>query len=158
GPRTFAVSVHVSDGHGHQADSPPMTLTLDNTAPTATLSAPASAPEGGTVTVSLTNPFDPSQADTDAGFHYAFALDGGSLAGPTSATTGATPPAAVASPDGPGAHTVRPRVIDQDGGFTESTALVHIDDVAPTARLTGPADGFRGVRGQLRTLSLGATD
>src|SRR5207249_4151754 len=53
-------------------------ITINNVAPTATFSAPASANEGASFNVSLTTPFDPSSTDTGAGFHYSFAT---SLAG-----------------------------------------------------------------------------
>src|SRR5204863_107739 len=46
-------------------------ITVVNVPPTATLNVPATAYENTPFTVSLTNAFDPSSADTSAGFHYA---------------------------------------------------------------------------------------
>ncbi|TML67006.1 MAG: hypothetical protein E6G14_13655 [Actinobacteria bacterium] len=110
-------------------------VTVNNVAPTATANAPSPVAEGSTFVVSLTSPVDPSSVDTAAGFHYAFACNGASLAGSTYALTGTTSSASCFFDDGPSNHTVRMRVIDKDGGFTEYTPSVHVDNVAPTATL-----------------------
>ena len=118
------------------------TVTINNVAPTATVNAPGSVDEGSTFVVSLTSPSDPSSVDAAAGFHYAFACDGASLAGSTYALSGLTGSASCSFDDGPSDHTVRTRIIDKDGGFTEYTADVHVKNVAPTADFSnnGPID------------------
>jgi hypothetical protein len=70
------------------------------------------------VTVVFSNPFDPSAADRDAGFTYSYDLDGDGvfeIAKSTSPTAQFTPPSE-------GVFTVRGRIIDKDGGFSEYTA------------------------------------
>src|SRR5262249_59804336 len=52
-------------------------ITVNNVRPTATLSAPTSVDEAASFAVSLTGGTDVSQADRDAGLHYAYAKDGG---------------------------------------------------------------------------------
>jgi PKD repeat protein len=44
--------------------------------------------------------------------------------------------------DGPSDHTVKARIIDKDGGFSEYTTSVHVRNVAPTASFSndGPVD------------------
>src|SRR5205807_3382556 len=47
-------------------------VTVNNVAPSATFNAPSTANEGDSFGLSLSNPSDPSSADTSAGFTYAF--------------------------------------------------------------------------------------
>jgi hypothetical protein len=149
GPGSFDVAVVVDDGQGHSVTSNVVQLTLANTAPTATLSNDGPVNEGSSVTVAFANAFDPSQADTNAGLHYAFAVGAGSLSGIGYADAGTSPSASFTFDDN-GDYTVTARVIDQDGGYTEYTTEVHVDNVAPTADFTngGPVD-----EGNLATVS-----
>jgi hypothetical protein len=62
--------------------------------------------------------------------------------------------------DGPLTTTATVRVM-ADGSPELSDAktfTITVDNVPPTVLLTGPTDGFQGVSGQARTLTLGATD
>jgi hypothetical protein len=107
---------------------------VNNVPPTATFVVPTqSGNEGSTFTIQLTNAFDPSNADTVAGFTYAFDCGGGyAAAGSTSST-------ACPAVDNPGV-TVRGKIADKDGGTTEYTANVVILNVPPTVGLiTAPA-------------------
>src|SRR5256884_5339023 len=56
-------------------------------APTADLSATTPIDEGSSSTVSFANQSDPSTADTNAGFHYAYSCSNGDLSGATYANT-----------------------------------------------------------------------
>jgi hypothetical protein len=114
-----------------------------NVPPTADISNSGPVDEGGTATISLTNPFDPSADDTSAGFRYAFSCDGGGLpdtyeAADPSATTNCTF-------HDDGVHTVTGRIFDKDDGYTEYSTNVHVNNVAPTVTdvsssgTTGPA-------------------
>ncbi len=107
-------------------------VTVNNVAPTATLSNNGPVNEGSPATISFSNQFDPSSADTAAGFHYAFACDNGSLAAATYAGSGTSASTSCTYPDGPSTHTVRARIIDKDDGFTEYTTDVTVNNVAPT--------------------------
>src|SRR5205823_4027934 len=117
-------------------------VVVHNVAPTATLSNDGPIDEGDSATVSFSGQFDPSNADTAAGFHYANAGDGGTLDESTYMGAAATASTQHSSDDGHSSHTVRARIIDKDGGFTEYTTAVSVDNVAPTATLSndGPVD------------------
>lgn len=129
------------------------TVAINNVAPTAVLSSAASIDEGAAATISFSGQFDPSAADTAAGFRYAFACDGADLSAATYASSGAADSIACPFDDGPGAHLVRARIIDKDGGYTEYTTVVTVNNVAPTATLanSGPID-----EGSAVTISFGA--
>src|SRR5207244_1112750 len=120
------------------------TETVNKFAPTATFSNNGPVDEGSPATVSFTSQSDPSSADTSAGFHYAYACDGGSLAGATYVGSGTTATTQCTYPNGPSDHVVRGRIIDKDGGFTEYTTNVHVNNVAPTVTLTGPTTATEG--------------
>jgi hypothetical protein len=122
----------------------PANITVSNVAPTATFSAPASAAEGVPFNVSFSNPVDPSSADVAAGFHYAFACTGGSLSGATYANSGASASAACTLPDGPGSYSVRARIIDKDGGYSEYTANMTASNLAPSATFQAPDSAALG--------------
>lgn len=68
------------------------------------------------------------------------------------------PPFPVAGLDGPAAITVTLRVTDSNLMSATDTATVNISNALPTAMMTGPLDGYRGVPGQLRTFTVSATD
>ena len=82
--------------------------------------------------------FDPSAADTAAGFRYSYDFDNDGtfeIAGSTSAS--ATVPASYLD-DGPATRTVRGRIADDDGGFTDYTTAITVNNVAPTATFSAP--------------------
>jgi hypothetical protein len=127
GPATRTVTLRVSDGKGGSATSS-ATVSVTNVAPTATFTAPASVNEGSSFAVSLTGASDPSSADTAAGFTYAFDCGSGYGAfGSANSTSCST--------DDNGSRSVKGKVRDQDGGFTEYTAAVAIQNAAPTGTL-----------------------
>ena len=111
-------------------------LVVNNVAPTATLNATTTVDEGMSSAVSLTGPFDPSSVDTAAGFHYAFTCFGGDLSAATYAGSGAASSINCTYDDGFAQHTVKARIIDKDGGFTEYSVLVTVNNVSPIATLT----------------------
>jgi hypothetical protein len=125
-------------------------VTVNNVAPTATFSAPASAIQGTAYSLSMSQPSDPSSADTSAGFTYAF--DCGAGYGP--ATVAAT--ASCNAPDKPSV-TVRGKAIDKDGGYSEYSRTVAVTNVEPsgTVKING---GATYTRSAAVTLTLSATD
>src|SRR5207244_349422 len=92
--------------------------------------------------------------DVTAGLHYSFALSAGGLA-TSYASAGSTNSAAFPFPDGPITATIYSRIFDKDGGYSDYHTPVTVNNVAPTAGLSGPS---AGVRGQTQTFTLGATD
>jgi peptidoglycan/xylan/chitin deacetylase (PgdA/CDA1 family) len=134
----YTLTVTVTDSHGGTG-SDTATVTVRNVAPTATLSNNGPVSEGSPVTVSFTNPFDPSPGDAVAGFHYSFALSPSGLAA-SYAAAGTAASASFTFDDGPANPVVYGRIFDRDNGFTDYTTTVVVNNVAPTATLsnTGP--------------------
>ena len=109
-----------------------MTVNVADTPPTAFLPPELWFTAGVPGVISLAGAYDPSPGETAAGFHYAFATDGASLSGTTYATSGACPSETLTFP-ALGNHTVTARVIDQNGGYTDYTAVL---DVVPATVYT----------------------
>ncbi|QIN83561.1 hypothetical protein GBA63_13630 [Rubrobacter tropicus] len=145
GPATGSVSATATDSDGASRTAT-VNVTITNRDPVAVLDAPASINEGGTATISLAkgnfNTQD-GQADTTAGFHYAFDCNGGPLDGATYASSG-TAASTNCTFDDNGARSVRARIIDKDGGFTEYTRTITVNNVAPTAAFEAPAEVDQG--------------
>ena len=125
GPAMFAVAAQATDDDGG-VGAGSVDVTVNNVAPTAVFNAPTAVDEGSDIGLALTSPFDPSSADTTAGFEYAFDCGDGSGYGAFSSTTTAT----CATADD-GTRAVRGQIRDKDGGVTEYTANVTINNVAP---------------------------
>ncbi|HWI74225.1 MAG TPA: PKD domain-containing protein [Baekduia sp.] len=117
------------------------TITVTNVDPTATLSNDGPVAEGSGATVTFSGASDPSGADTAAGFHYAYDLDGdgtydvgdGTYAGSPADATAAVPT------DDDGTTTVRGAIIDKDGGITTATTDVVATNADPAVVVTGPS-------------------
>jgi large repetitive protein len=114
------IAVRVTDVGGLTATDVTQ-VTIENVAPTATLSAPAGADAGFAFTVSLTSPTDPSAADTAAGFSYAFDCGDGSGYGAF-----ATDPTASCPTTDVGTRTIGAKIQDKDGGVSTYTATVQV--------------------------------
>jgi hypothetical protein len=124
GLHEYKVTVTVDDGDGG-VDSQSFFVTVENVAPTADFDNSGPVLEGSPGTVSFSNPFDPSSADTTAGFRYAYDFDNdgtfdegnGTYAGSTDASSQMVSPALLA--EGPGVQTVRAWIIDKNDDHTE---------------------------------------
>jgi hypothetical protein len=126
GPSSHTIWVQATDSFG-ASDTDTTEVNISNVAPIATFNAPGSLNEGDDFTLSLTNPLDPSSADTTAGFEYAFDCGAGSGYSPFSFTS--TP---VCTTTDNGIRAVGGRIRDKDGGVTGYTASVTVNNVAPT--------------------------
>lgn len=142
GPASSVVSAMATDSDWATGTTDTSTVNVVNVAPTAMLNVPSSVDEGGTVAISLTNQND-VQVDRYAGFRYAFACDGGSLDGATYEGSGAATSTNCTFDDS-GTKTVRARIIDKDGGYSEYTKEIVVNNVAPTATLNDPASVDQG--------------
>ncbi len=127
------VTITATDSGGATA-STSFSLTVNNLGPQATFNAPTSADEGSNFTLSLTNPSDPSGADRDAGFAYAFDCGGGYGAFASANSAGCNLDS--------GTRTVRGKIRDKDGGVTEYTRTVTVNNVAPTATFNAPQTSY----------------
>jgi len=121
----YTLTLTVTDAYDAW-DSVTQTVSIYNVAPTATFNAPTEVDEGDDIALSLTSPFDPSSADTAAGFQYAF--DCGNGYGSWSATSTASCPTT-----DDGSVMVGGKIRDKDLAETEYTATVTVNNVAPTA-------------------------
>src|SRR5207245_414785 len=133
---SYVVTFTATDKDG-ASGSDSKTISATNVAPTATLSNNGPVNEASPVTVSFSSQLDPSAADTSAGFHYAYSCTNVSLAAATYAGSGASASTSCTFADN-GSFTVRARIIDKDGGFSEYTTAVTVNNVAPT--VTAPAN------------------
>lgn len=121
----YTVTVTVCDDDSDcSGDS--LTVTVNNVAPTATFNAPPAVDEGSDINLSLTDPFDPSSADTAAGFEYAFDCGDGTGYGSFSSDNSAVCPTS-----DNGTRTVKGKIRDEDGGETEYSATVEVNNVPP---------------------------
>ena len=138
GPReSQTVTITATDAAGDTA-TVSFGLIVNNRNPVVmTLDYPSSLNEGGMATIRLLNPSD-APADTNAGFRYAFACNGGSLDGATYANSGTSNSASCAYDDS-GTKTAFARIIDKDGGFTQYGRSIMVNNVAPTATFNAPA-------------------
>ena len=135
-----SVTITATDTISGEVTTLSFPLTVVNVAPTATFANGGAVNEGSTGTVSFSGQSDPSTADTTAGFHYAydfnndgtFEVGDGTYAG-SSTTVSATVPASYLA-QGPGTRTVLGRILDKDGGFTDYTTTITINNVAPVAQ------------------------
>jgi hypothetical protein len=128
-----------------------LAVSVGNAPPTGTLGVQgnptATVAEGGSAIVSFTNVTDPGTRDVPptGAFKYSFDFDNdGTYDVVDSTQSSAAIPAALLG-DGPAVVTVKGRVTDKDGGFTEYTTAVTVTGVAPTvapiANATVPAGG-----------------
>jgi hypothetical protein len=111
-------------------------LTVANVAPTATFNAPSPVNEGSPISLSLTSPVEPSSVDATS-LEYAF--DCGSGYGVFGASNSTSCP----TTDN-GARAVKGKIKDKDGGVSEYSAAVTIDNVAPTATFNAPGSVSEG--------------
>ncbi|HUR53843.1 MAG TPA: VCBS repeat-containing protein, partial [Gemmataceae bacterium] len=145
-PGTYTVAARLFDKDSG-VTSHTTTTTVTNVAPTGTLTG-STTTESGTAGVSFAGAAHPGQAANAAGFRYAYDLDDdgtfdigdGTFAGSVAATTASLPAALLLDS---GTRTVRARVIEVNGAFTDFTTTVVVVNVAPTGTLSGPAGPVR---------------
>ena len=126
---TTTVALTAVDKDGGTRSTTAIPVTVDNVAPTVTLTAtPAAVDQGQAVTFAAVAT-DPGPHDT---LTYAWAVNGVPLAGATGPTLTLTPRVS-------GTLSVTVTVTDSDGAATPATATIAVRDVAPTlAAVTGP--------------------
>jgi hypothetical protein len=131
---SYTVTVSATDNGGNVSNTVSFTATIANVNPTATPANNGPIVEGGSATISFGGASDPSGVDTTAGFRYAFSCSNGSLAGATYANSGAGASTTCSYPDN-GTMTVRGKIIDKDGGSTEYTTTVVVNNLPPTVSI-----------------------
>ena len=131
GTRTVKGKVKDKDGGVSEYNA---SVTVTNVAPTATFANDGPVNEGSSFHLTLTNPQDPSSADVAAGFQYAFDCGSGYSAYGSSNT-------ATCPTTDNGVRTVKGKIKDKDGGVSEYTANVTVNNVGPVVHITAPAFG-----------------
>jgi hypothetical protein len=128
---SYSVRVRSTDAGGLSTEKV-FTISVSNVneAPTANAGGPYTVAEGGIVVLRGTG------RDADAGdaLRYAWDLDKNG----TFETTGPNPTFSAGGLDGPGSRTVRLRVTDAQGLFSDSTATIKLTNVAPRVTIHGP--------------------
>jgi uncharacterized delta-60 repeat protein len=143
----YTVNLHVEDDDHGVVNAQPVMLNVENVAPGVTLGGiPAQTDEGTSLEFTSTA----EDVDADANPTYLWTVKRGT----TTVATGATQTLAFTPADN-GNYLVDLTVTDKDGGVTTKEEAFTANNVAPTATASGDT---LGVRGQARTLNLGATD
>ncbi|MDZ4657266.1 MAG: right-handed parallel beta-helix repeat-containing protein [Bythopirellula sp.] len=153
--RTVTLDIFDEDGTWNTVAS--LGILVNNIAPTAGnfFSFDATVNEGSTTSVFFVGPFtDPGNPDTPFRFAYDFNGNGiygeagelgdGTYTGSVVASTAAVPAAFLADDDD-SPRTIRARIIDNDGGFTEYSVNVNILNVAPVVNAGADANAFAGL-------------
>jgi hypothetical protein len=136
-------------------------INITNVDPTAAFSNDGPVNEGSTATVSFSGQFDPGVADVTAGLRYAYDFNDDGIwevGQPSYALASSSDSAVVPASyldDGPMIRQVRARIIDKDGGFSEYTTQISVNNVAPTLVISGASNVDEG---SPYTLTLSATD
>jgi hypothetical protein len=132
----FTATLTVDDGL--TSSSSDAALTVVNVAPTAEFAAsPTTSEEGSNVTLAFSNQTDASAADTSAGFDYSYDCDGDGAV----EAGGIDEDQYTCTYADDGTFAARGRIEDKDGGYTDYTVSVTVDNVAPTIdAIVAPVD------------------
>lgn len=115
------------------------TVDVNNVAPTSIMSNGGAVDEGSSLSVSFAGTTDVSSEDALQGFRYSFATSVAELA--TAYATAGLPASASFFAADDGTFVIYGRVFDKDGGFTDYSTTVTVNNVAPTVSLAvSPAD------------------
>ncbi len=136
----YTVKGRIQDKDGGFTDYTTL-VTVNNVAPTAGFGNSGPVNEGSAVTLSFSNPTDPSSTDANAGYKYSYDFNNDGVFDVVDSTSGSRLHTFADN----GVYTVKGRIKDKDGGFTDYTTLVTVNNVAPTASHGGPYTGTTGV-------------
>ncbi len=136
-PDNFAtrnIAVRVTDPSG-ASDIAVTTLTVSNTAPTASFNDSGTITYGDAQSVSFSSQSDISTADMAAGFHYAYSQTG-DFTGITYTVGSTTNDSFDYSLLNAGTYTVYARIIDKDNGYSEYSTTFVVDKATATIVVT----------------------
>ena len=135
GPAIDIISASALAGTSAYPAAANVTISIGNVAPTAVMSSSGPVLEGSTATVNFADPYDPSFADTVAGFTYSYDFDNDGTFDLVTSSSTATVPAALTA-DGPTSVTVHGRITDRDGDYTDYATTIAVINLAPSAVLS----------------------
>ncbi|HEY3392612.1 MAG TPA: PKD domain-containing protein [Lacipirellulaceae bacterium] len=132
----YTVTVSVVDNFG-DGDTETFIVTVLNVAPTALLNNSGPVNEGSEAQVFFDTQADPGTVDTANGFRYAYDFNndgtfdvGDGTYGGSSLEPNQAVPAGLLE-DGPAIVSVRGRIIDKDGGYTDYVTQIDVVNVSP---------------------------
>jgi hypothetical protein len=146
GAASFNARVRVDDGHGDVVDSSVTTLTVNNTAPTAAISAPMDGFSGirGQLRTFTLTASDPSFADQAANFTFTIVWGDGS---PNDTVTGPSGSATSHTYSTEGTYSIQVTAQDKDGGIsataTRSQTILIVEQQGATLAVGGTAGADR---------------
>jgi ELWxxDGT repeat protein len=154
GPAMRTVALRVTDSNNAAAITTAK-VTITNVPPTAKFTAGPAVKLGAAGSVSFSAQTDPSAADVSAGFKYSYDFNSdGKFEITDSTLASATVPATYLA--SVGIHTVRGRIKDKDGGFSDYTATITV--TAPTlAGISGTVYADNNGNGKKDTSELGVS-
>ena len=129
-------------------------VTVANAPPTATLSLPAAVDVGSPVAVTVTGQTDPSPVDRASPFRYSYSFNGDTIFTDAGDVQNSLTPTASFTYQTTGTKTIRVRITDKDGGFSDVVQTVVVENVQPTLFVTAPASVTEG---GTATLAVSAT-
>jgi hypothetical protein len=129
------VTITADDGKGGTG-SASFQLIVNNVPPVADFTATSPIDEGSSSTLAFTNAFDPSLADTSAGFRYAFACDGNTDNLPTSYGDAGDSASASCLFQDNGSFIVAGRIFDKDNGSSTYLQTVQVKNVPPAVSVS----------------------
>ncbi len=125
---TYTATLTVTDALGRTATDTAV-VAVSNVNPTGTFTDNNPLPEGSPVTVTFGSQTDPSSVDRAAGYKYSYDVNNDGVWDVVNSTS----PTAQYTFQDNGVYTVRGRITDKDGGFTDYTTDVEMSNVNPTA-------------------------
>ncbi len=135
----YTVTAIVTD-NDNQTSTGTFQVTVNDVAPIATFANNGPIVASGSATVSFAGATDPSPSDTQAGFHYSFALTQANLA--TSYATAGTASNQAFSFATPGTYTAYGRIFDRNNGFTNYQTTITVTPLVLYWDTNGSAAGF----------------
>ena len=118
-------------------------VTVANVAPTARLATTRFVREGTTASMSLSGQTDVA-ADKTAGLLYSYDFNNDGVFEVSNSALARIMVPASYMPDGPAWQTVKVRVSDKDGGFTEYTSMIQVLNAPPTVYITAANTAILG--------------
>jgi WD40 repeat protein len=143
GPGVRVVRGRISDKDGGFADYT-TSIAITNIAPTATMQRSISVREGSPGYIRFTQQADASPLDAAAGYRYSYDFNNDGVFDLLNSTSASVTVPASYLTDGPGTQTVRARIADKDGGYTDYTAAISILNAPPTISLANNGTGVAG--------------
>jgi VCBS repeat-containing protein len=148
GPNSYTISATATDEDGTYNAGNTVGVTVNNVAPTLTLSGPASVNEGSSYTLGLSSS-DPGQ-DTISSWTVTWGD------GAVQAVSGNPSSVAHTYADGPNSYTISATATDEDGTYNAGNTIgVTVNNVPPTLTLSGPNSVNEG---STYTLGLSSSD